>query len=174
MRNFEERMSEIMSRSHARILRRRKQTASACVSLVVVLCLGGTHLWQQQSVYQQENIPVATTTLPLFAGSLTVADGKISYVYSDKETVTSVELLFDSLEQMQSSLTDAAQVNSEHSIKTTSGSQLYTIVLETETGETERYTLLDKVLTKHATQEQFLLSDTQWYQLLELLSLSVE
>lgn len=172
MRNFEERMDEIQKRSHARIVRRRKQMTALCVPLVAALCVGGALLIPKQTPYHNDMTIPAGTTIMQYCGSVTVVNGNLTVSYSNRDTVEAVRHLVSSLPPMEDSAIETAQkYNHIMTTQATHRATNYTIILETEDGTT-RYKLLGSILTNQDTDELYALSDTQRVALLEILSVN--
>ncbi len=172
MRNFEERMDEIRKRSHARILRRRKQLTDLCVPLIAVLCVGGALLIPRQTTYQNDTTVPTDTTAVQYSGSVTVVNGNVTVSYSSRNTVESVRHLVSSLPPVEIPAMDVVQrYNHQFAAQTAGLTTNYTIILETEEGAAH-YKLLGKILSNQDTNEMFTLTETQRAELLKLLGLN--
>lgn len=171
MRNFEERMTEIKNRSHARIIRRKKQMTALCVPLMAALCVGGALLIPQHiNLYKDTVIPTATTVVQ-YSGIVTVVNGNKTVTYSSRDIVDAVRHLVSALPPVEQTAMDTVQNNSHEFTKQTTALTInYTIILETEDG-TSHYKLQGNVLSNRDTGEWYVLSDMQRDELLGLLEL---
>ncbi len=171
MRNFEERMTEIKNRSHARIIRRKKQMTALCVPLMATLCVGGALLIPQHTNhYKDTAIPTATTLLQ-YSGIVTVVNGNKTVTYSSRDIVDAVRHLVSALPPVEQTAMDTVQKNyHDFTAQTTALTINYTIILETEDG-ISHYKLQGNVLSNRDTGERYVLSDMQRDELLGLLEL---
>lgn len=171
MRNFEERMNEIKNRSHARIIRRKKQMTALCVPLMAALCVGGALLIPRHTdLYKDTVIPTATTVLQ-YSGIVAVVNGNKTVTYSNRDIVDAVRLLVSALPPVEQTAMDTVQNNSHEFTKQTTALTInYTIILETEAG-TAHYKLQGNVLSNRDTGDRYILSDMQRDELLGLLGL---
>lgn len=174
MRNFEERMDAIKSRSRARIVRRRKQLVSLCVPLAVALCISGTFLLYEQPPSQDFHFTTnpTQTVETAFSGAVTVHNGDQTVTFREEATVEGFLELLSAVSQEQDDLKAATQIYAEDRIKVTSLSYQYSIELETPDGEVVRYKLMNAVLTNCDTQETLILTNQRLHQLLRLLELA--
>ena len=171
MRNFDQRMTEIKSRSHARIIRRRKQLTSFCAVFAVALCCSGTLLLHQQPNEVIVEDPTSTTqTVAVYTGSVTVSENNNILVHTDEETVESVLSLLKELPLEHITMTDINGICSER-VQTTSLPPICSIEIQIPDGEVARYKLQGKTLLNEETSEIFSLTDQQRLELLRLLGL---
>lgn len=171
MRNFDQRMAEIKTRSHARITRRRKQLTSFCTAFAVALCCSGTLLLHKQPDEDVVDDPTSTTqTVAVYTGSVTVSENNNMLVHTDEETVESVLSLLKELPLSQITMTDVNGICSER-VQTTSLPPICSIEVQIPEGEVVRYKLQGKTLLNEDTSEIFSLTDQQRLELLRLLGL---
>lgn len=174
MRNFEERMTEIKKRSHARIIRRRKQLTALCMPMVAALCVGGALLIQQQAIYKNsDSTQPSGSTIQQYSGSITVVDGDNCITYTNRDKVESVRRLVSNLPPAGDLILNVTQAYSHH-IKTTAAVESYAFILEAEDGTTESYTLQGNTLANRSTVAVYSLTDSQRTALLALLELPVK
>ena len=171
MRNFDQRMGEIKTRSHARIIRRRKQLTSMCAVFAVALCCGATFLLRQQPEQIVAGDPVSTTeALHVFTGSVTISHQNNRFVHTDAEVVEDFISLLGELPLAQSVAMETSKTY-DHSLETTAVPISYTIELQTPDGEVASYRLFGKTLTNLDTEEVFSLSDKAQLELLRILGI---
>ena len=171
MRNFDQRMAEIKTRSHARITRRRKQLTSLCALFAVALCCSGTLLLRGQPEENLVENPVSTNqTVALYTGSVTVSENNNLLVHTDKETVESFLSLVKELPLAQITMTDVNVIYSER-VQATSLPPICSIEIQIPDGEVVRYKLQGKTLLNEDTSEIFSLTDQQRLELMRLLGL---
>ncbi len=173
MRNFEERMDEIHKRSHARILRRRRQLIMLCMPLVAAVGAVGALKIQRPRVYQQTDITQPTITIiQEYSNSLPTLAVEYIPKYTDREKVEAIKTLIAGLVLIDEFTVDTTRADSIHT-QAMSAHEIYKFILESDDGTTE-YTLIGNTLAGRSADKVYKLTDYQRVTLLKLLELSVE
>ena len=173
MRNFEERMDEIQKRSHARIIRRRRQLSMLCMPLVAAVCVCGALMIRQPGVYSQTdstqpNIPI----MQAYSDSIPALNEEFIPTYTDKEKVAIIQDLIAELVLVEEFTIDMTRADTIHT-QAMSANETFTFILESEDSTTE-YILIGNTLADRNAEAVYKLTDLQHVALLELLELPVE
>lgn len=173
MRNFEERMHEIHRRSHARILRRRRQLTMLCMPLVAAAGVVGALKIHRPGVYQQTDITQPTIAI-IQEYSNSLPNLTVEYIpkYTDREKVESIQTLIAGLVLIDEFTVDTTRTDSIHT-QATSAHEIHKFILESEDGTTE-YTLIGNTLADCSADVVYKLTDYQRVTLLNLLELPMK
>jgi hypothetical protein len=171
MRNFEQRMDEIHSRSKARIARRRKIVA-ACVPLVLCLAITAICFLPYSAHTAGETTGMSATS---YSASVTVlmqeVNGKLVYVDSEsaEEFIAYVSSL--SVDSSRLHIAGGIDAHTQTTTHTAPAQTLYQITVTDAQGVTVNYTLESTILTHKDSGTVYYLSSVQRLEILKLLGL---
>lgn len=169
MRNFEERMDEIRHRSHSRIRARKQRMTrlvTACVPLVLCLCIGAVLLSGGRTVPGSETV---AASLAAQYPRVTVTVNGVAQSCGGEEVLTQVEEhLKDVFRSGKNLIATHTYSNTAPAVDTAS----YTIALYIDEDTRTYYTLRGYTLVDHAAQEEYGLTKSQRTSLLRILGLN--
>lgn len=172
MRNFEERMDAIRSRSKARIAQRRKQISAVCVPLILCIVFTGVYFGTRgnQAPAGSTQQTIISTTL----SGVVVTDFHSGQILSRTDSQQPLSSYISQLQihagRVQEHLGTA--YTAEESSTITQNRTAYTIVLTDEQGNTQKFILRVGYLTDTANDIVYKISASQYQRIMELAGLS--
>ena len=171
MRNFEERMDAIRSRSKARIAQRRKQISAVCIPMVLCLVFTGVYFGTKSS--RTPELGTETTISVTTLGGVVVTDSQSGQVLASADTHQALTSYISQL-QVQAGRQDhgGAVYNAEEASSGVQNKTVYTITLTNDQGNTQIFTLSVGYLTDTSDDIVYKISSSQYKRLMELLGLT--
>ena len=172
MRNFEERMDAIRSRSKARIAQRRKQISAVCVPLVLCIVFTGVYFGSRGS--QVPTVSTQPTVTATTLSGVVVTDAHTGQVLSRTDNQQALHSYISELQinagRIQGHVGSA--YTAEETSIVTQNQTIYTITLTDDQGNTQVYSLRVGYLTDTANEIVYKINSSQYQHIVELLNLN--